>query len=197
MVCQRTKTLKTPFSRVALFLCLRASEGGELRALPRWRRRRPGQAGGELGAVAGRRLQTGRARGGPERGSRQGSTLCHTGVRAGAGGGGCLRGEGTPVADGGRHMRGHAVPTRGDSGCRQSRHTLKTQCSPYTLSPFCRRPGGELRPLGARRRVRGPGGDVDGVGGAAGPPACWRPWGGSQGARSCITMQCGCIHTGP
>ena len=61
------------------------------------------------GAPATRRhLQTGRALSG---GSSQGSTLCHTDARAGAGGGGCLLDEGTRDADGGRGVRGHAVPS--------------------------------------------------------------------------------------
>ncbi len=43
-------------------------------------------------------------------GSSQGSPLCHTGARAGAGGGCCLLHEGPSNADGRRRMRGHLMP---------------------------------------------------------------------------------------
>jgi len=75
------------------------------------RRRSGGQAGeraGGGGGGGGRRIEHGRALSG---GSSQGTTLCHTGARAGAGGGCCLLDEGPPDADGGRRMRGHAVPS--------------------------------------------------------------------------------------
>ncbi len=69
------------------------------------RRRCGGQAGERAQRCRGacRRGAHGRALSG---GSSQGSTLCHTGARAGAGGGGCLL---AAVC----WMRGHAMPTGG------------------------------------------------------------------------------------
>jgi len=92
-VCQRTKTLKTPFSQLARSLSLRAM-GGELRA-----------------SLSRRRRERGRARGGREREGLHALSQRRPCRRRGRlSPSGCVRDEGPRYADGGRRIRGHLLP---------------------------------------------------------------------------------------
>ncbi len=165
--------------------------GDELRAF----RPRPGDALGATpwGRRAGgdalcRRLQAGRARECPERVAGGDSTLCHTGVRAGAPWAAVWwkRGrlmptgaadEGTPRAA----VRGHPLPTI-KTHDQDSVRALSTSLSADERS--C-----GPRPVGALRRRRRP--ERDGAARAL----VVAPNGARPPASRCITMHIGCINT--